>query len=76
MFILMLVIYGGFVLAMGLLGSEPELVALGLVMIFLGNLHRLGRAIIKSRKRSLGQNKNWHKENNRCFRRKGSNWSM
>jgi hypothetical protein len=53
MFILMLAIYGGFVLAMGVVGNEPELVALGLVMIFLGNLHRLGRAIIKTNKHSL-----------------------
>jgi len=47
MFIHMATAYGAVVLVMGVVGNEPELVFLGLVMMFLGNLHRLSRIIIK-----------------------------
>ncbi|AAL63001.1 hypothetical protein [Pyrobaculum aerophilum] len=51
MFVYMVVVYGAFVLVMGIIGSEPELVALGLAMMFIGNLHRLGKITIKTRRR-------------------------
>jgi len=49
----MAVIYGAVVLIMGVVGNEPELVLLGLTMMFLGNLHRLGKFLIKMQKRAI-----------------------
>jgi hypothetical protein len=49
----MATIYGAVVLIMGVIGNEPELVLLGLAMMFLGNLHRLGRFLIKMQKRAI-----------------------
>jgi hypothetical protein len=45
----MAVIYGAIVLIMGVLGNEPELVTAGLAMIFLGNLHRVGKLLLRIR---------------------------
>ncbi len=45
----MAVIYGAIVLMMGVLGNEPELVIAGLAMIFLGNLHRVGKLLLRIR---------------------------
>ncbi|MFZ8838590.1 MAG: hypothetical protein ACO2PM_06545 [Pyrobaculum sp.] len=53
MFIYMAAIYGAVVLIMGVVGNEPELVLLGLAMMFLGNLHRLGRFLVKMQKRAI-----------------------
>ncbi len=52
-FIYMAAAYGVAVLIMGVVGNEPELVLLGLAMMFLGNLHRLGKFLIKMRKRVI-----------------------
>ncbi|ACB38969.1 hypothetical protein [Pyrobaculum neutrophilum] len=53
MFIHMVAVYGAVVLAMGAIGGEPELVALGLTMLLLGNMHRLGKALSRQRKRII-----------------------
>ncbi|MEZ0319911.1 MAG: hypothetical protein ABWK05_07985 [Pyrobaculum sp.] len=50
MFIHLLALYGILLLAMGVLGNEAELVVLGLVMLFVGNMHRVAKAISKSRR--------------------------
>ncbi|ABL88231.1 conserved hypothetical protein [Pyrobaculum islandicum DSM 4184] len=50
MFIYMMAIYGAIVLAMGVVGNEAELVVFGLVMLFLGNLHRLGKVLLRAQK--------------------------
>jgi len=52
-FIYMAVIYGAIVLMMGVLGNEPELVIAGLAMIFLGNLHRVGKLLLRIQKHAL-----------------------
>ncbi|WP_245218327.1 hypothetical protein [Pyrobaculum islandicum] len=46
----MMAIYGAIVLAMGVVGNEAELVVFGLVMLFLGNLHRLGKVLLRAQK--------------------------
>ena len=51
MFIHLLAVYGVLLLAMGVLGNEVELVALGLAMLFVGNLHRVAKAISRPRRR-------------------------
>ncbi|AKT33683.1 hypothetical protein PYWP30_00010 [Pyrobaculum sp. WP30] len=49
----MAAIYGAVVLIMGVVGNEPELVLLGLAMMLLGNLHKLGRFLVKMQKRTI-----------------------
>jgi hypothetical protein len=49
----MAVIYGAIVLTMGVLGNELELVIAGLAMIFLGNLHRVGKLLLRTQKYAL-----------------------
>ncbi|WP_262373942.1 hypothetical protein [Pyrobaculum arsenaticum] len=46
----MATVYGGFLLVMGVMGNEYELVVLGLAMMFLGNLHRLGKIVMRRNK--------------------------
>ena len=50
MFIHMATVYGGFLLVMGVMGNEYELAVLGLAMMFLGNLHRLGKMAMRRNK--------------------------
>jgi hypothetical protein len=45
----MAIVYGAIVLMIGVLGNEPELVIAGLAMIFLGNLHRVGKLLLRIR---------------------------
>ncbi|MFN7105691.1 MAG: hypothetical protein ACK4M3_03805 [Pyrobaculum sp.] len=42
----MLSLYGVVVTLMGIVGNEAELTVVGLVMLFIGNLHILGKILL------------------------------
>jgi len=51
MFVHLLSAYGVILMAMGAFGNESELVVLGLLMVVLGNLHRIGGFAAKRKNR-------------------------
>jgi len=51
MFVHLLSAYGVILMAMGAFGNEGELVVLGLLMVVLGNLHRIGAFATKRKNR-------------------------
>lgn len=53
MFIYMVAVYGALVTLMGALGNEAELVAVGLLMMFVGNLHRIGKFASRFHRRDI-----------------------
>jgi len=53
MFIYMVAIYGVLLALLGALGNEAELVAVGLFMIFIGNLHQLSKALLKIYRKNI-----------------------